>query len=163
MNLPGFTAQVLTAENNGPYRESVSSSSSLDDDSIVPTATMHWGNLKNDGCIGPGTRKYSAILWDIPWGHSWEDACRDTPVNRVETGGTDVYASSCVNTGTNMWGEFHVPATDCSTGCAYYTTKTWCIPPTMWCEKYCGDWWSPGSQPSGEGPYLCGLCVEGKF
>ena len=44
---------------------------------------MHWGDFKDNGCVAIGNgrkaRVYSAILWDIPGGHSWEEACKTMP------------------------------------------------------------------------------------
>lgn len=38
-----------------------------------------WGSCKNNGCVNLGNdrtaRSYSAVLWNIPWGESWENAC----------------------------------------------------------------------------------------
>lgn len=47
----------------------------------------HWGDFKDNGCVdlggGAKARSYSAVLWDIPFGYSWEDACakKDATVN----------------------------------------------------------------------------------
>ena len=44
-----------------------------------PTCKPHWGELRDDQCVPgagfSGLRQYSAILWDVPAGVSWEDAC----------------------------------------------------------------------------------------
>ncbi len=71
---------------------------------------MHWGDFRDDGCIeikdGSRTKKvrrYAAILWDIPAGESWEDACKNMPADIngihfdhptlcVKSNATDVYA-----------------------------------------------------------------------
>ncbi|PSB53940.1 hypothetical protein C7B67_01080 [filamentous cyanobacterium Phorm 6] len=46
---------------------------------------MHWGDLKDNGCVDLGNgrkaRSYSAVLWDIPWGASWEQACSTMPAD----------------------------------------------------------------------------------
>ncbi len=45
----------------------------------------------------PGIRVYSAILWDIPWGASWESACKQAPAT---VGGMSLsHPSVCVNYG----------------------------------------------------------------
>lgn len=45
----------------------------------------HWGDFRDDGIhdIGNGrkVRIYQAILWDIPWGDSWEVACACQPAD----------------------------------------------------------------------------------
>lgn len=33
-----------------------------------------WGPLQADACVALGVRQFSAILWNIPDGFSWEDA-----------------------------------------------------------------------------------------
>lgn len=38
-------------------------------------AAPKWGNFKNNGCVGKNLRSYSSVLWDIPFGQSWELAC----------------------------------------------------------------------------------------
>lgn len=41
-------------------------------------AAPHWGKFRYDGCVkykDGHYRVYKAILWGIPWGHSWEVAC----------------------------------------------------------------------------------------
>ena len=42
-------------------------------------AAPHWGSFKNNGCVAKDLRAYSAVLWDIPWGASWETTCARTP------------------------------------------------------------------------------------
>lgn len=50
---------------------------------VVATASaasaQHWGTFKDNGCVRADTRAYSAVLWDIPWGASWEQACANMP------------------------------------------------------------------------------------
>jgi len=50
-----------------------------------PAMAAHWGEFRDDGIqdLGNGrkVRVYQAILWDIPWGHSWEDACANKPAD----------------------------------------------------------------------------------
>ncbi len=71
--------------------------------------TPKWGGLASGtGCPDPGIRRYSAILWDIPPGQSWEDTCVRWPA----PAGTPVAGqppTRCVNTRTNIWGEWDVP------------------------------------------------------
>jgi hypothetical protein len=43
---------------------------------------LAWINIKGeDGCISYGTRKYSALLSNIPEGYDWMDACMGTPID----------------------------------------------------------------------------------
>lgn len=78
----------------------------------------NWGPVANNGCVGLGIRKYSARLWNVPWGKSWEDACKQTPATvagvsfstptRCENGVVGVRPP-----GLEMWGVFHVPDKGC--------------------------------------------------
>ncbi len=72
----------------------------------------NWGSFQDDGCVCEGFRQYSAILWNIPWGASWEQACANQPATI-----DGQYFSSptrCVNNGFNMWGQFEVADVSCS-------------------------------------------------
>lgn len=74
-------------------------------------AAPSWGEFKADHCINTELRQHSAILWDIPWGQSWEDTCESMSAT-IE--GFDLDAPDvCVNTGLNMWGEFWVEDPTC--------------------------------------------------
>lgn len=74
-------------------------------------AAPHWGEFKKDHCTKPGHRQYSAILWGIPWGKSWQAACDETP---AQVNGTRFSKPTrCKNTRAAMWGEFDVPDPSC--------------------------------------------------
>ena len=83
-------------------------------------ADQHWGDFRSEQCTrsGSGLRQFSAILWDIPWGRSWEDACAHMP---ADINGNHFKAPSrCVKDnlfglGLNMWGQFDVPDPRCGT------------------------------------------------
>jgi hypothetical protein len=65
-------------------------------------ATNWGGPEKDDGCIAKGLRQYSARLWNIPWGSSWEGTCA-----RTAWGNWGV-PDRCKNMGAaGMWGEWH--------------------------------------------------------
>jgi hypothetical protein len=53
--------------------------------SASPAAAAHWGEFRDDGCIHVGdgrqVRVYQSVLWGIPWGHSWEEACANQPAD----------------------------------------------------------------------------------
>jgi hypothetical protein len=77
----------------------------------------HWGDFKDDGCMNwrthCGKKQYSSVLWGIPWGESWEEACANMP---ADVGGTHFdHPSNCVNVGPgiNEWGEFYVSDNSC--------------------------------------------------
>lgn len=75
-------------------------------------AASYWGSFKNDGCsANTGYRQYSAILWGIPWGYSWDTACHNTSatINGYGFWG----ATRCVNNGFNEWGQFDVIDRSC--------------------------------------------------
>jgi hypothetical protein len=71
-----------------------------------------WGEFQKGNPVRPGFRQYSAILWDIPWGQSWEKTCEITPA--TIRGHYFSRPTRCVNTGTNIWGEFDVPDSSCN-------------------------------------------------
>jgi hypothetical protein len=85
----------------------------------LAAAAPHWGDFQADYCrgenaAGKGLHQYSAVLWNIPSGVSWEDTCKATPAT-VQ----DQYFSKptrCVNVGPgiNMWGEFDVIDPSCN-------------------------------------------------
>jgi hypothetical protein len=87
----------------------VSSLSVMGDD-MQARGQMHWGPVKADSCTGNGTRQYSAVLHDIPWGQSWEDACARMP-NTIN-GYYFATPCRCKNVG-QMWGEWDVPDASC--------------------------------------------------
>jgi hypothetical protein len=72
-----------------------------------------WGDFKDDACRGDGLRQYSAILWDIPWGADWKDACERAGATLGEW--RFERPTRCVHTGNAMWGEFDVPDASCAT------------------------------------------------
>jgi hypothetical protein len=128
MKLPGFTAQATLA-GSGRHRRGRVMEMQAEAGMVVPAS--HWGEFKADhcrkmsdcnpdgSCVGNGLRQFSAILWDIPWGRSWEAECNETPPPAVINGVTFTKPSRCVNTGFNMWGEFDVPDSTCPCGTAY--------------------------------------------
>jgi len=64
------------------------------------SADLHWGDFKDNGCVSqtaaPGLRSYSSVLWNIPVGASWEDACASA---HVELGGINFpHPAACINT-----------------------------------------------------------------
>jgi len=121
---------------------------------VALASSAHWGEFQKDYCTSFGLRQYSAILWDIPWGQSWYQACKSTPAT-IE-GQQFSGANRCPKRLGRQWGEFDVR--DASCGCSILTTKTACpVPPVLWCRDYCGiaqDGVDPVS-----GWYPCGVCL----
>ncbi len=76
------------------------------------SADPRWGTFKRDQCTSIGKRQWSARLWDIPWGKSWEAACNSTP---ADVNGQHFDAPSrCKNVaGREMWGEFDLSDRSC--------------------------------------------------
>lgn len=70
-----------------------------------------WGNFQKGNPVRDGFRTYSAILWDIPPFQSWEGICKKTPA--TVRGHYFSKPTRCINTGTNIWGEFDVPDSSC--------------------------------------------------
>lgn len=72
----------------------------------------NWGDPKYDCEYGGsrcGQKRISSVLWGIPWGESWENACWSTPWPEQGLG----TPQNCVNTGLNIWGEWWVPDSGC--------------------------------------------------
>ncbi|MDJ0853102.1 MAG: hypothetical protein QNK04_32440 [Myxococcota bacterium] len=116
-------------------------------------SALRWGDWQVS-CVGMGQARYSAVLWDIPWGWSWENTCRQTGA----TIGGRSYArpNACVNTGSNIWGEFLVPDASCNphwgefrddgcvegagfSGLRQYSAILWDIPPGVSWEDACSQ------------------------
>jgi hypothetical protein len=72
---------------------------------------IHWGDFQKDNCSGNGLRQYSAILWGIPWGQSWEQTCMATPA--TINGINFAHPARVSNTFVNIWGQFDVPDDSC--------------------------------------------------
>lgn len=75
-------------------------------------STMRWGPTKADRCTKPGHRQHSAILWDIPHGQNWNQACYSVPntINGIYFPRPD----RCVEVAWKQWGEWDVPDQGCS-------------------------------------------------
>lgn len=76
----------------------------------TPASALSWGDWQVT-CVDVGTARYSAVLWDIPFGASWEDTCAQT--GATLNGVTFSRPHACVNTGAAIWGEFLVPDASC--------------------------------------------------
>lgn len=89
-------------------------------------AAPHWGDFSYGDCCGfwddqsgRGYRTYSAILWGIPWGQSWEETCAVTPADFTDKHGTPQHFDRptwCENNFWNEWGHFHVWDATCDGG-----------------------------------------------
>lgn len=76
-------------------------------------AEQHWGDFKKDGCIKPGIRQYSSILWDVPRGTSFLDACHAASAT-IGDAFVGLPSRCREQFGGFMWGEFEVPDATCS-------------------------------------------------
>lgn len=124
MTFPGFAAEASLYKSPNVYRRS--EGVGVEGRPATVSAAVYWGvpggqhGFKDDGCMDKrvlcGYRKYSAILFDIPWGQSWEDTCAGTPADVA--GQHFDRPSNCVNfgPGINEWGEFYVRDQACG-GC----------------------------------------------
>ncbi|WP_445721644.1 DUF1353 domain-containing protein [Flavobacterium sp.] len=72
----------------------------------------YWGRYKADHKVRNGVRQFSAILWNIPFGQSWEEWAEKTPA-RVR-GHYFPKPTRYKSNGVNLWGEFDVPDTTCN-------------------------------------------------
>ncbi len=78
---------------------------------MTSAKAMHWGQPKADRCSKPGYRQHSAILWDIPGGQNWDQACYSMP-NTIN-GHYFAKPDRCNFSGLHMWGEWDVPDSTC--------------------------------------------------
>lgn len=79
--------------------------------SAAATASPHWGSFtRSNVCRADGKRKWSAILWDIPWGASWEAACAKAKGDPNHI--TPRVPDKCV-TSVNEWGEWYLNDATC--------------------------------------------------
>jgi hypothetical protein len=66
-----------------------------------------WGAFKVQATVSPYTDRYSAILWEIPRGKSWECWCAHTEAPSTAPEFIRGYLPTrCVNTIFNIWGEW---------------------------------------------------------
>jgi hypothetical protein len=106
-SLPACTAATDAGEDGVETPEVGQSSAAV--------STPRWGSFAKGSCrASDHKRKWSAILWDIPWGASWEAACARTRGN--PNGITSRVPDRCV-TSINEWGE-------------WYLNDATCLPPT---------------------------------
>jgi hypothetical protein len=80
-------------------------------------AELSWGKFESNGCVGDCLRTDYAILWGIPFGQSWEDAC-----SSMSTVINEQYFKSptrCVNRVHNIYGEFDVQDESCCNTICY--------------------------------------------
>lgn len=75
------------------------------------TSTPHWGTFARGSCrASDHKRKWSAVLWDIPWGQSWETTCAKTKGSPNSI--TPRVPDRCV-TLLNEWGEWFLDDPTC--------------------------------------------------
>jgi hypothetical protein len=87
---------------------------------------VHWDNWKNScNFRRHGHRTHDAVLWSIPWGHSWEAECEKHGAN---IGGKwygkpsrCVKSMSLAGTARHMHGEFDVVDSSCTLDSGLYT------------------------------------------
>jgi LysM domain len=150
-------------------------------DTTCNDPNVHWGDI-GTLCPNPsdgGVRLYSAILWDIPWGQSWEETCYCTP-GPAGTAVAGKLPTRCVNTGFNIWGEWDVsdttcPVLPCPSGCrasrvacrgALQVNACWCPRNDgsgEWCPKRkepLPPWWVSGACV---GVWECGCTTNPNF
>ncbi len=71
-----------------------------------------WGPITKKDCNPGGDATYHSILWNIPSGTDWTDACQQMPPVTIN-GKTFTTPTRCINT-TNEWGEWDgVPDPTC--------------------------------------------------
>lgn len=128
MKMPGYSAEVSLYNSSHPYTARLSYTPATTG-FLVPA--MHWGSITFNGCQSchcangmgtPGVADYNAILWDIPWGASWELACDSMPADFQDRYGQAHHfdrPTYCNNNGFNEWGHFFVTDQNCQCGQGY--------------------------------------------
>lgn len=152
MTIPGFTAAAAIGRPAGRYLSGHRVERGTPETDVVVPA-INWGSIADNGCQSDGTHKYSAILWNIPWGQSWEAACASTP-GPAGTAVAGRLPDKCV-TLLNEWGEWYLPDPHCPRTCpaGCYEANVACTPPILWNTCWCysggmscptGSWWIGG-------------------
>lgn len=135
-----------------------------------PVHALKWGEFKKNSCVDWGKRKHSSILWDIPWGQSWENTCKKTGASI--NGKRYAKPDRCINTGGNMWGEFIVDDASCKPhwgefkddGCIaisafekrrQYSSILWDIPAKYSWEEACSKMTATIKNQNHENPTIC--------
>jgi hypothetical protein len=160
MSMPGFTAEASLYGGGRHYMSPSYTPASVD--RIVPA--QNWGGFQRDGCTAIGLRQHSAILWNIPWGKSWEDACRTTPA--TIDGQSFSGAARCVNAWGHMWGQFDVQDPSCphwgplknecrGAGARVFSAVLWDIPWGLSWEKTCAATPATENPVTGSLPNSC--------
>ncbi len=164
MRTPGFAAEISLYRSSNQYRANGSYTQG-ESDVVVPA--QNWGDIGNRGCISVGTRGFSARLWNIPWGQSWEQACASTP--GAETPVVGMLPTRCINAWGGMWGEWDVPDSTCvarwdnigDRGCISIRTRGFSarlrdVPPGQTWEDACASTPAPAGTPvAGRLPTRC--------
>ena|SRR5438034_3671613 len=156
MSMPGFSAAASAYRGSGG-RWISTRNSAVTDDIIVPAT--NWGSIADNGCQSDGTHKYSAIIWNVPWGQSWEAACASTP-GPAGSAVAGRLPNKCVNTGLNEWGEWYLADPACHRTCPYgcYEANVACTPPVLWNTCWCT---SGGVTCPSSGYWAAGVCLGG--
>jgi hypothetical protein len=106
MRMPGFSAEASiyrsSAQYRGHARHTISEAGTIE-------PAMHWGEVEDIGCVG-SYRCRRAILWDIPWGMDWHQACWTFPHHQYG------YPDSCFQT-FYMNGEWCIYDCVCDPNC----------------------------------------------
>jgi hypothetical protein len=156
MTIPGFTAEVTAVQSRS---QSLGGRSIQRDRPKTDTVILaaNWGSIADNGCQAGGTydarHKYSAILWNVPSGQSWEAACHSTP-GPAGTPVANLLPTNCV-TGLNEWGEWYLPDNHCPRQCPpeCYAASVACSGALLWNTCWCpnagqvcpeGGWWVGG-------------------
>jgi nucleoid-associated protein YgaU len=127
----------------------------------VAQAALRWGNLK-DFCLSTGGRRYSAVLWGIPWGQSWVDTCYRTP-GPPGTVVAGMLPTLCEEGWGNVWGNWDVSDPSCPVKCptseGCYEANVRCTGAVLWNTCWCPRWGSGDCQVDGLGSWPAGVCI----
>ena len=138
MRMPGFVAHTSLYPSVGRYQTN-GRYFSIGTAAMTPAA--NWGRIAPGDCDydNPGIRLYSAIVWNCPWGQSWDVCCHRTP-GPAGTAFAGRYPDYCDPSPFNEWGTWQVPDDTC-----LYPPYQWCDDPNV--TAPCTNNWdcSPGN------------------
>jgi len=153
MTMPGFAAEMSLYRSRYQYRGvgRYAPTTGI----VIPA--LRWGGLSDNGCAAEsrGDHRFSAVLWDIPWGQDWITTCERTP----GPGGEPIFSrlpDYCEEGWGNVWGNWYVPDASCGDkpcplGCAPAAVS--CTGVLLWCACWCPG---PGGDHPEGGWWLCG-------
>lgn len=81
-------------------------------------SAAQWGDFQDNGCTAIGTRTFASRIWGIPFGRSWDAACKAAAA--TIQGHFFATPGRCINKGIfGEWGEWDLADDSCFASCRY--------------------------------------------